>query len=215
MLVTASISVTVVAVVLLTTSWLRAPWGSRPGAPHARRHLAREMQVWVGDVAPGVVGLLGPVWGEKGPDLAHDARLNEQLGLSEGRSLAWYHLLLFNRSEEARRISLADGALTIRPPDGEDRVSLRNLAGLVSRGEAEVAPSLAAVLSVRGTLSEAVEVPAGWMADLLVAFDRRVELDQAVEVATAAGAAFERRPMTRRELDDLVEDPASAQLEDL
>ena len=53
------------------------------------------------------------------------------------------------------------------------------------------------------------------MADLLVAFDGHVPLAQALEVATAAGSVFTRRPMTRRELDELVEDPAGPRLEDL
>ena len=214
-LVTASISVTVVAAVLLTTPGLRAPWGSEPGPALARRHLAGELQVWIGDVAPGVLGLLGPIWGEEKPDRAHDARLNEQLGLIGEEGLAWYHLLLFNRSDAVQRVSLADGALVIRPAQGDGRAELRSLVGLVARGEARVAPSLATVLTARGALSETVEIPGGWMADLLVAFDRRVPLDEAAEVATATGTAFRRRPMTRRDLDDLVEDPASARLEDL
>jgi hypothetical protein len=214
-LITASISVTVVAAVLLTTPWLRAPWGSEPGPAQERRHLADALQVWVGDVAPDVRGLLAPVWGEEEPDRAHDARLNEQLGLTGARALAWYHLLLFNRSEAPQRVSLADGALLIRPAGGASRVALRNLAGLVARGEARVAPSLAAVLTARGALSESVEVPAGWMADLLVAFDGRVPLAEAFGVATSTGSVFTRRPMTRRELDELVEDPAGPRLEDL
>lgn len=214
-LVTASISVTVVAAVLLTTPWLRAPWGNDPGPSLARRHLAGELQVWVGDVAPDVTGLLGPVWGEDEPDRAHDRRLNEQLGLSEGQGLAWYHLLLFNRSDAPQQVSLADGALVIRPVGGAGPSALRSLVGLVARGEARVAPSLASVLTARGALSEAVEIPAGWMADLLVAFDRRIPLDEAAEVATATGSAFRRRPMTRRDLEALVEDPASERLEDL
>jgi len=214
-LVTASISVTVVAAVLLTTPWLRGPWSGGPGPGHARRHLAETMQVWTGDLAPGVVGLLGPVWGQDGPDREHDRRLNEQLALPAGTELAWYHLLLFNRSEEDREVSLADGALTIRPAEGEGPVALTSLARRVARGEARVAPSLAAVLHARGALSETVTVPAGWMADLLVAFERRVPLEEAFEVATAEGASFTRRPMTRRELDRLVEDPATTLVEDL
>ena len=214
-LVTASISVTVVAAVLLTTPWLRAPWRTGPGPSQARRFLADEMPVWVGELEPGVLGVLGPVWGQDEPDLEHDRRLNEQLGLEAEQGLAWYHLLLFNRAEEARDVSLADGALRIRPSVGAERVELRSLAGLVARGEAQVAPSLAAVLSARGALSETVEIPAGWMADLLVAFDRHVPLGEAVEVATRQGAALEQRPMTRRDLDRLVEDPDRALLEDL
>lgn len=214
-LITASISVTVVAAVLLTTPWLRAPWDSEPGPVQERRFLAEQVQVWVGDLAPGVVGLLGPVWGQIEPDRAHDTRLNQQLGLEGDGELAWYHLLLFNRSDAAQTVSLADGALTIRPPDGADPVALRSLAGLVARGEARVAPSLAAVLAARGALSETVEVPAHTMADLLVAFDRRVALDQAVDVTTRAGVSLRRRPKTRRDLDELVEDPTSAGVEDL
>lgn len=214
-LVTASISVTVVAAVLLTTPWLRGAWDREPGPGHARRRLAETMQVWVGDVAPGVVGVLGPVWGQEGPDREHDRRLNEQLGLAQGRDLAWYHLLLFNRSEEDREIGLQDGALVIRPAGEGDPVGLTSVAALVARGEVRVAPSLAAVLRARGALSETVTVPAGWMADLLVAFERRVPLADAVQVATAAGSAFERRPMTRRDLDRLVEEPDRARIEDL
>lgn len=214
-LVTATVSVTVVLVVLVTSPWIGLTFRTEPGPGQARRRLASKVDVWVGDLAPGVVGVLSPVWGEPEPDREHDARLNEELALMAPRKLAWFHLLVFNTSGEEQTIALGEGALVIRPPDGGAAGTLQSVAALVECGEARLTPALRLVLEARGALRDSVTVPAGWMADLLVAFDRRVELDQAVEVACAGGETFRRRPMSRRDLEGLVESPDASVLDDL
>ncbi len=226
-LITASLSVTVVVAVFLTSPYLSSLFRTQPGPTVPRHALAPKIDVWVGEIEPGLVAVLGPVWGEAGPDAAHDARLNEELALPEGTDFGWYQLLVFNVGKEERRLTLPDGALRIRvkrEADAEgagaaagavDAVSFRSLAPLIARGEASPSPGLATVLRARGTLGESVTIPAGWMADLLVPFDRRVALDRALEVASATGSTFRRRPMERRKLEALVEDPSHALVEDL
>ena len=53
------------------------------------------------------------------------------------------------------------------------------------------------------------------MADLLVAFAGRVDLEDAVSVATADGASFRRRPIARGKLEALISRPNEAGIEDL
>ena len=214
-LITSSFALTAVVVVIATTPILMGVFPSEPGPTLERRRLATEVSVWVGEIAPGISAVLSPVWGEPGPDAAHDRRLNEELELPEGWALAWSHLILFNTTGEDQTVNLSDGALLIQSETGAEPTALRSLAPLVARGEASLSPGLLAVLGVRGSLAEAVTVPAGWMADLLVPFERRVALDDAVEVASATGAVFRRRPMERRELEALVEDPTDEAIEDL
>jgi len=71
------------------------------------------------------------------------------------------------------------------------------------------------VLDGCGTLRRRIVVPPGQMADLIVAFSRRVGLGAVQSVTTADGRAFERRPKTRQELETLMLRPEAADIEDL
>ncbi len=212
---TATLSLTIVAAVLLSSPFFGLSLRSRSGPGIARHTLAPEVVVWVGDLAPGLKGVLSPVWGERAADLDHDRTLNEGLGLSSTASLAFYRLLLFNTSDEERTVSLADGALSIEAPGGGGPAHLRSVAALVRKGDAAPSAALTTVLEGEGTLEDRVVLPAGTMADLVVAFERRVALDEAESVRAADGATFARRRMERQILEALLENPDSAQIRDL
>jgi len=214
-LVTATLSTTVVAGVLLTSPWLLGTREPLPGAERALRRLAPEVAAWVGEVEPGLKAVLAPVWGEPGADRAHDETLNDALGLAGDRRLAFYRLLLLNLGEAARTLDLDDGALAVRGPDGGPPVALLSLAGLVERGEAKPSRALAVVLGGEGALRRRVEVPPAHMAVLLVALTRRVDLGAAVEVAAANGAGFHLRRMSRRDLETLLARPEAGRVEEL
>jgi hypothetical protein len=214
-LVAATASLTVVAVVFLTTPWLRRSLGGDPGPERARRALADELSVWVGDLGGGLTAVLSAVWGDAEPDLAHDGYLNEGLALAGERRLAYYRLLLFNTSAEPRTVSLADGTLSIRRPGGRGDVPMQSVPGLVAAGEADPAPALARVLQSLGTLQDSVTVPGGESASLVVAFSSRVDLASADGVAAGSGATFRRRRILRRDFESLLAEPDEQRLRGL
>jgi hypothetical protein len=210
-LLTATVCVTVVAVLWVTTPGLREAVFPAESGPARARHLPpSEVAVWAGEVVPGVKGLLGPVWGDPDPDRRHDEGLNESLR-ARPEGLAWYRLLLFNTSGEDRTVRLGDGTLTIRPssaaPGAESVAPLRSLVSMERRGDVTIPPGRRAVLEALGALGESVRIPAGSMASLLIPFTRRVDLADAQAVATEDGSAFRRRPMPRAELHALLYDP--------
>jgi hypothetical protein len=207
-LLTATVCLTLVLLVAVTTPGLReALVREEAGPEQARRLPPAEIAVWAGEVVPGVKGLLGPVWGDPVPDAFHDHRLNESLALSAGEGLAWYRLLLFNTSDEERTVHLGDGAIAIRPPGVASPVPLRSLASMERRGEVRVPDGRRALLESLGALEDSVRVPAGSMASLLLPFTARVDLGAAQAVATGDGTEFHRRPMPRAELQALLYDP--------
>lgn len=199
---------------LLSGSFFSLPFGQGTGPERARRTLASEVVVWVGDLAPGLRGVLSPVWGEPGPDREHDRTLNAGLHVRT-EDLAFYRLLLFNTSEETRSVRLENGALEIsRAGDGAP-VGLRSLAALLREGGAFASPALAIVLEGQGALEEELVLPPGMMADLLVAFDGHVALEEAASVRGGDGVAFARRRIERGELEALLQAPDSARIRDL
>lgn len=210
---TATLSLTVVAAVLVSSPLfgLRPGHGRSPGV--ARRALAPQVVVWVGDLAPGLRGVLTPVWGEPGPDEAHDETLNQEL--SSRRHLAFYRLLLFNTAEETRRVPLLTGALEIRPDGDQPPGRLQSLPALLREGVASASPALVTVLEAQGALEEELVLPPGMMADVLVVFDRHVPLEQAQGVEGTDGATFARRRIERGVLEALLEAPDASRIRDL
>ena len=215
-LIASTVSLTIVTVVLVTSPVFQPTYDTTPGPARPRHELPERVAVWVGDLGDGVRAVLAPVWGDAEPDRLHDRELNDGLGLTESGPLAFYELLIFNTSDASRRVVLDDAALSIQPSEtGAPPVPLRSVARLVERGKASPSPALRMVLRGRGMLRDAIELEAGAMASLLVAFQQRVSLDDAGQVGTADGTAFRRRPMARRELEDLVLDPTRRGIEDL
>jgi hypothetical protein len=193
-----------VATVAGATSPLLRLGDSEPGPERARRLPPPEVSAWVGDLAPGLKGVLVPVWGDPEPDRLHDEELNHQLRAG----LAYYRLLVFNTSGAERTLRLGDGALTIRPPGAGDAVTSRSLSTMLARGEINPSAGTKAVLGALGALEEEVTVSSGSMTSLLVPFGRHVDLAAAASVAAGDGTPFRRRPMQRAELQDLLYDGA-------
>jgi hypothetical protein len=183
------------------------------GPAHARRHAPPSVDVWVGEVAPGLKGVLSAVWNDPEPDLLHDREINEGLDL-EGEGYAFYRLLLFNTAQEERTVLLEDGALRIQEADGAP-VPLLSLAERVERGDLAPSASLRMVLAALGTLRRSVTLAPGEMADLVVPFRDRVDLGTAQSVASADGTPFRRRRIARAELQRLMLDPDEARVRDL
>jgi hypothetical protein len=204
---TATACLAVVLVVWVLSPRLRGFYDPPPGPQHDRRLAPPEVVAWAGEVAPGVKGLLAPVWGDPGPDRFHDQQVNRRLELGEGKALAYYRLVLFNTTDEERVVRLGDGALSIRTSPPEAEVASRSLVAMESRGEVTLSPGTRAVLSGLGALHEEVKVPPGSAATLLVAFRSRVDLAEAARISARDGQDFHRRPMARAELQDLLYDP--------
>jgi hypothetical protein len=166
--------------------------------------------LWVGQVSPGLKGALTDVYGDERPDLAHDARLNEELGLEGAAGLAFYRLLLFNTSDEARDYPVLEGGLAVHGDADVPAARMKPLSGSAVRdGGTRFA------LEALGTLRASVTVPAGAMANVVVAFDRRSDLSTAASVATLEGTALARRRMSRVALRRLLEDPRADWIQDL
>ena len=213
-LITATVSLVTAGLV-----WLVAPWGpygphSGPGATIPRHPLPPEVVVWTGELAPGLKGVLGPVWGDTVPDLHHDGMLNEDLGLKGPEALAYFRLLVFNTSSESRTLTLDEGELVMLDESGA-QVPLRSLAAMVERGEIHPGDGLQFSLRALGALSSTLEVPAGSFVPLLVSFDARVRISTARAVATAQGKSLRRRQMARAEFRRLFAQPDEARVKDL
>jgi hypothetical protein len=184
---------------------------AEPGPERGERGAPSEVDLWVGEVRPGVKGVLTGVWGDALPDRAHDDELRASLQLAPGSALAWYRLLLFNLSGEPRTVPLVDGSLVVDTHEGHAR--LTSLAALVERGVARPSPSLATVLKGLGALRADVTLAPGEAATVLVCFDRRLDLGGAhTTVATADGSAFRRRRMGRGDLQRLMADPDASEV---
>ncbi len=213
--VTATVAlVTAGAVWLLGPGRRGADW-DEPGDMKPRRSAPRQVTLWVGDVEPGLKGVLTSVYGDPKPDAEHDARLNEGLGLEADATLGFYRLLLYNTSAEDKRFLIEDGAISVKPGDGADAVGLRNLSGDVAAGRLNPARGLQFTLNRLGTLRAAIDVPAGERANLVLAFSGHRDLATAQAVETAEGRAFRRLPKTRAELRRLISDPRADRIRDL
>jgi hypothetical protein len=181
-----------------------------PGPERGERGAPADVHLWVGEVAPGVKGVLTSVFGDPQPDRAHDEELRTGLGLAADSPLAWYRLLLFNTSSEARTIVLKPGGIVVEAETVS--ANLASLPDLVKSGAARPSPALSAVLRGLGALREEVVLPPGDATTLLVCFERRVDLAGATTVASANGTRFRPRRMGRGELARLMAEPDSAQV---
>jgi hypothetical protein len=171
------------------------------------------VDLWVGELAPGVKGALSAVWNEPETDARNDEWWNDRLGLSGPGRLAYYQLHVFNTTGEPVRVTLADGALSITPEGGEP-LPMRSLASLL-QASGPASPALARSLAALGSARETIEVPPGRMASPFVAFPRRVGLGDAVAVARLDGTSFRKRRIPRSRWEDLRLSPRPDEIEDL
>ena len=199
------------------TSWGR----SRIPAPTAAGRLAgvgREVDLWVGDLVPGVKAILASEWNQPDWDARHDATLNAGLGLAGKEALAYYQLLLFNTTEAEVTVPVRDGALTLVDPSGAS-LPLRSLAPLLrgappGGGSAPTSPP-ASTLRALGAHVEEVVLPPGRMTRHPVAFARRVPLGELASVASADGARFHARRILEPAWAGLLHSPRTSDLRDL
>lgn len=214
-LITASISLVTAGIV-----WLVSPWdlGRHDGAGHTipRRRPPAQVVVWTGDLAPGLKGVLGPVWGDPKPDRDHDVVLNSDLGLEGDRALRYFRLLVFNATSETRSLELGEGGIVMTDGGGGKPIPLRSLAAMMERGEVELDGALAFSLRSLGALQETIEIPAGRYAKLVVPFGGRARLETATAVAATAHAQpLRRRQMAAAEYRRLLSSPDESRVEDL
>ena len=168
-----------------------------------RRRLPAQVTLWVGDVQPGLQGALTEVYGDPRADEAHDAELSAVLG-ADGTPMGFYRLLLFNTSDEVKRYEIRNDGLMVRGAAGE--AGLRRL----SERDAPIAKDDQGVLfslKALGTLREDVEIEPGTMANLVLAFARHSDLEEAEAVETAEGVPLRRLNRSRQELRDLMANP--------
>ncbi len=214
-LITASISLVTAGIV-----WLVSPWHAgrfeRPGDSIPRRRPPAQVVVWTGDLAPGLKGVLGPVWGDPKPDRDHDLVLNGDLGLEGERALRYFRLLVFNATQEPHSLELREGGLVMTDGGGGKPIQLRSLSAMVARDEIEVSGGLAFSLRSLGALQESIEVPAGTYAKLVVPFGGRARLETATAVAAAGqGTPLRRRQMAAAEYRRLLANPDETRVKDL
>lgn len=213
-LVVTTLSLCAVAVV-----WLAERSASRssdlglPGDTLLERAAPNEVALWVARRGDGVTLVLSGVWSDAEPDVAHDLSLSEGLHLEGTPPLAWYTLLLFNLSPEARLVPLGDGALELE--DGAGRARLTSLAERLARAGQELPRALHTVLGGLGALSGEVSLPPGDATRVLVCFERRVDLSGALAVRARDGTTFSARRMTRRDYQRLLARPDEAQVSTL
>jgi hypothetical protein len=169
------------------------------------------VDLWVGDVAPGVKGVLAPEWNQPAWDARQDEVLSEALGRHGGDALAFGTLVLFNTSPSPARVATGEGSLVLRGADGAAAPSV-SLAPVLDGAAGSAA---ATTLRLLGAGREAVDVPAGRMVRLPVAFPRRVPLPAASSVERGDGTPLRRRRMAQREWAGLLQSPSVDALRDL
>ena len=184
-------AVLVFALLTLATSWFRAQRADPRGSSHPVAAFAPEVDLWVGDLAPGVRGVLASEWNDAHADADYDARMNAGLGLSAGRALAYYRLVVFNTTDRSVTLTFRDGELTLTPK-GEAPLPMVSLAALLSGRDGNPAPasSQAVVLRELGAGRESIDLPSGSRHSHPIAFPRRVPLAEVASVASADGSGF-------------------------
>ncbi|MFO0933375.1 MAG: hypothetical protein U1E39_11775 [Planctomycetota bacterium] len=200
-------------------------WTRRDGAATvlpARTPVAADVDVWVGDLAPGVKAVLSAEWNHPDWDRLQDERWNAGFGADVAPGLAFYALLAFNTSAAPVELAFPEGAFRIvAPPPAADAAvppsgtplataSLDLRAWLEKPG---IATSAAATtLRMLGADRGAISIPPGKMLRRPLAFPRRIPLETAEAVVRSDGTAFHRRRMRRSEWAGLLASPSVEQI---
>jgi len=208
-------AIVVFTALLAATSWGRSR-GVPPSSPERLAGVSREVDLWVGELAPGVKAILASEWNQPDWDSRHDATLNDGLGLVGRHRLAYYQLLLCNTTEAAVTVPVRDGALALVGKDGAalPMVSLSPLLGGAGAPSAAKSPQVATLRALGGHLPEVV-LPPGRMTRHPVAFARRVALGEVASVASADGTPFRARRMPEPVWAGLLHSPRTSDLRDL
>lgn len=203
-------AILVFTALVAATSWGRSRGALAP-APERLAGVGREVDLWVGELVPGVKAILASEWNQPDWDARHDATLNDGLGLAGAGRLAYYQLLLCNTTETAVTVPVRDGAIVLVPKEGP-ALPLVSLAPLL--GAAAASPQAATLRALGGHLAD-VALPPGRMTRHPVAFSRRVALGDLVSVAAKEGTPFHARRILEPVWAGLLHSPRSSDLRDL
>jgi hypothetical protein len=214
-LITATVSLVTAGLVWLLTPLGAGRYANDAGPTIPLKRPPSQVVVWTGDVAPGLKGVLGPVWGDPKPDRDHDQILNGDLGLEGDAALSYHRLLVYNTTDETRSFEIVDGLILMQDGGGGGPRALKSLARMMDDGEITIPGGLAFSLRSLGALSRTVEIPAGSFAKLVVPFDRSASLESATAVVTVHGTDLKRRQMAAAAFRRLMEDPDESRLRDL
>ncbi len=193
------------AVALFVVGYLRQQPSLDGGESLPRRRLPAQVTLWVGDVRPGLQCALTEVYGDPRADLAHDVELSAVLGTDAKTPLGFYRVLLFNTSDEVQRYEIQDDGLLVRGSAGV-AAGLRRLSDREGNADADDAGVLFSLRAL-GTLKEDVEIEPGTMANLVLAFAKHSDLEEAQGVETGEGVPLRRLSRSRQELRDLMANP--------
>lgn len=208
------------ALTVASTYWTRRDLGATVLPPRAA--VPAEVDVWVGDIAPGVKAVLSAEWNHPDWDRLQDERWNAGFGADVAPGLAFYALLAFNTSAAPVELSFPEGALRIvapppaagepTPPGGAPlAVGSLDLGAWLAK-PAIAASSAATTLRMLGADRGTIAIPPGKMLRRPVAFPRRVPLETAASVSRSDGTAFHRRRMRRSEWAGLLASPSVEQI---
>jgi hypothetical protein len=198
---------------MLAGTWLRS---QRPPAPHLPSAVPSEVDLWVGELAPDVLGVLSTENDDPLVDERSDAYLNAALGLRPDEALAYYRLRAFNRGAAPVTLRFEDGSLVVTPK-GEAPLPVRSLASLLGGEGGRGAPASPPAETLRrlGAARTLLEVPPGAFVSHPVALARRVSLGAVESVARADGTPFHRRRIPVKQWSGIVASPSLEELKDL
>lgn len=214
-LITATVSLVTAGLVWLLTPLGAGRLGDEPGPTIPRSRPPSQVVVWTGEVAPGLKGVLGPVWVDPKSDRDHDDLLNGDLGLVGERALSYHRLLVFNTTKEARSFEIVDGLILMQDERGGGPRALKSLVRVLDEQDVIIPGGLKFSLESLGALSRKIEIPAGSFAKLVVPFDRSASLESATAVVTVHGTDLKRRQMAAAAFRRLMEAPDESRLRDL
>ena len=197
----------------MVSTWIRVRDRSGFGTGAFAPVVARDVEVWVGQLAPGVKGVLSSEGNDARSDPRQDALLSQGLGLPGGTSLAFYSLVVFNTSSTSVHVALGDGSLVVAAPGGPPEPS-KGLHAFFA-GASPPSSSQASVLRSLGADRETVDLPPGKMARQTIAFARPLDLSTAVSVVTRDGTAFHRRRIPQKTWAGLLHSPSVEDVENL
>jgi len=208
-------AILVFTALLAATSWGRSR-GALPTSPEPLAGVSREVDLWVGEIVPGVKAILASEWNQPDWDARHDATLNDGLRLVGNDRLAYYQLLLCNTTEAEVTVPVRDGALSLVRRDGSQLPMVSLAPRLAGAGGGAVAssPQVSTLRALGGHLAE-VSLPPGRMTRHPVAFAYRVALGELASVASADGTPFRARRILEPVWAGLLHSPRTSDLRDL
>lgn|GEM_PF-3463920 len=213
------------ALLLFSALTVASTWWTRrepPGpGPSARAAVPADVDLWVGELAPGVKAVLTAEWNHPEWDQLQDERWNAGFGAGKAPGLAFYALVAFNTSAAPVSLAFPEGAFRIlalppatgaaAPAGTTAAVASLDLAAWLS--SPEIASSAAATtLRMLGADRGTVELPPGKMLRRPLAFPRRIDLADADTVTRSDGTGFHRRRMRRSEWAGLLVAPSLEQI---